>query len=106
MHGPNCKTVFSVDFPAATLAVYSLKTTDYAALYRTKEKTSQLITKGWEMVFQWIPSRREIPGIDMVDAISKDASNLTSREEPTTYQQAIRAFTRNSTLLVLDIYQQ
>ena len=82
------------------------KTSDCAALYRTKDEIKRLITKFWEIVFQWIPSHRGIQGNDMVDTLVKDASNLTSPEEPTTYLQAVGAITRKSALLVFVAHKQ
>jgi hypothetical protein len=42
----------------------------------------------------------------MVDTIAKDALNLPSPEELTTYQQAVADITRKSVLLVLDVHKQ
>jgi hypothetical protein len=40
---------------------------------------------------------------DIVDDLAKDASNLSSPEEPTTYQQAVVDIAIKSALLVLDV---
>jgi hypothetical protein len=42
----------------------------------------------------------------MVDALVKNASNLTSPAEPTTYLQAVGEITRTSFLLVFDVHKQ
>jgi ribonuclease HI len=39
----------------------------------------------FEIVFQWILSHCGIPSNDMVDTLAKDALNLPSPEELTTY---------------------
>jgi hypothetical protein len=70
---------------------------------RTKKGISQLIKKGWEVVFQWISCHCGIHSNDIVDGLAKDESNLPSPEEPTTYQQAVADITIKSALLVLDV---
>ena len=76
---------------------------DHSVVDRTKKGISQLITKGWEVVFQWISSYCGIHSDDIVDTLAKDASNLPSLEEPTTHKQAIAYITIKSARLVLDV---
>jgi hypothetical protein len=76
---------------------------DHSVVDRTKKGISQLITKGWEVVFQWISSHFERHSNDIVDGLAKDSSNLPSPEQPTNYHQAVADITIKSTLLVLDV---
>ena len=62
------------------LVVCFSKPGDYSAVNKM-EVISELIIKGWETVFQCIPSHCGIPGNDMVDTPAKDALNLPSPEE-------------------------
>ena len=79
---------------------------DCSAVNKTKQVISQLITNGWGLVFLWIPSHCGIPGNDTVDTLAKEALNLPSPEELTTYQQAVAEITRKSALLALDVHKQ
>jgi hypothetical protein len=54
-------------------------------------------------VFQWISSLCAINSKDTVDTLAKDASNLPSPEQPTTYQKAVADIAIKSALLVLDV---
>jgi hypothetical protein len=98
------RAVFFVDSQEAVLAVCSTRPSDYSFVNRTKEEMSQLITRGWEVAFQWIPSYCGIPGNDMVGTLAKHALNLSPPEEPITYQQTVAEIARNSALLVLELH--
>jgi len=75
----------------------------HSVVDRTKKGIRQLITKGWQLVFQWASSDCGILSNDIVEGLAKDVSNWSSPEEPTTYQQAVADITIKSALLVLDV---
>jgi hypothetical protein len=66
---------------------------------------SHLITEGWETVLHWIPRYSRIPDDYAVDTTAKDATNLASPEQPTTYQYTVAEIARNSALPTLDVHK-
>jgi uncharacterized protein (DUF2126 family) len=84
----------------------SAKPNDYSAVSKTKEVISQLVTEGWELAFQWLLNHCGMPNNDTVDTLAKDALNVPSPEEPTTYEQAVVEIARKSAFLLVDVHKQ
>lgn len=101
----NCsrrKVVFFVDSQAAILALSESTPTDCEFTMTCRELLSSMLSGGWDIVLQWVPSHVGVYGNERADELAKQGTSLPQPNNPvsltsarSTIESAVETYTRD-----------